>query len=65
MRGFDHKTPLLDSGGRKTNEHIALRELLVAKYKLIGVGAVLNRKSITTCAMQINTSHNSSQDQQC
>jgi hypothetical protein len=51
MTGFDHitiKTLLLDSGGRQTDEHIALRELLVVKNKLIGVGAVLNRKSVTT-----------------
>ena len=53
MTCFDHitiKTLLLDRGGRQTDEHIALRELLVVKYKLIGVGAVLNRKYVTTLA---------------
>ena len=43
MTGFDHitiKTLLLDSGGGQTDEHIALSELLVVKYKLIGVGAI-------------------------
>jgi hypothetical protein len=53
MTGFDHitiKNLLLDSGGRQTDEHIVLRELLVVKNKLIGVGAVLNRKSVTTSA---------------
>jgi hypothetical protein len=40
---FDHitiKTLLLDSRDRQTDEHIVLPELLVVKYKLIGVGAI-------------------------